>query len=240
MKKKQKKPPKQRTALLEKYRKKQLPENFAERVLDLEIHIEKSGANIDIEQLNELLFLYSSAIEYYESIESAKYIDLTTRMQNLLVKSSVLTSLENTANERRQHNISTRLSIRNCRTSMNVSHTLPETTNLFTLQNDQPFDLAEEFVDNPFERRCKRGVSVELAFHPTDNKSPAREHVAMLRKSHNIVEKEMNTQKHTFMERLAIRKQRIVDGRGSLSPRRSRPLLSAQSSLSHRQSARFA
>ena len=173
MKKKQKKAPKQRTALLEKYRKKQLPDNFAERVLDLEIHIEKSGANIDIAQLNELLFLYSSAIEYYESIESAKYLDLTTRMQNLLVKSSVLTSLENTANERRQNNFSGRLSIRNCRSSLNTSHTMPECTKLFTLPNDQPFDLADELMDQPLERKCKRGVSVEVAFQPTDNKSPA-------------------------------------------------------------------
>jgi len=71
-----------------------LPENFADRVLTLEMELDRYGENIGVEKIKELLEIYCQAIEYYESIDSSKYMDLTERMQFILVKPIVLKALD--------------------------------------------------------------------------------------------------------------------------------------------------
>jgi len=68
--------------------KKQLPPDFADRVLELEIELERDDFTIDT--LNCLLSLYSMAVEYYESIHSEKYVYYAEKIQNTLVKPEVM------------------------------------------------------------------------------------------------------------------------------------------------------
>ena len=49
----------------------QLPKNFFENVLELELKLKDK---FDIKVLQELAKLYSTAVEYYESINSPKYL----------------------------------------------------------------------------------------------------------------------------------------------------------------------
>lgn len=56
-----------------------LPENFAERVLDLETNIEMG--QFQIEDVDRLLELYSEAVQYYNSIVDKKYLHYEHKMQ---------------------------------------------------------------------------------------------------------------------------------------------------------------
>lgn len=47
-----------------------LPKNFAENLLDLELSVE--SGRFTIETINELMFLYSQAVEYYNGINDDK------------------------------------------------------------------------------------------------------------------------------------------------------------------------
>jgi len=79
-----------------------LPSQFHERVLDMELQIDKLKEKTPHYLLKELLSLYSvtfpsspaqQAIEYYGSIDSEKSIDLNLRMQSILVRPYILKSL---------------------------------------------------------------------------------------------------------------------------------------------------
>ncbi len=72
---------------------KRLPLNFHERVLELEIMIDRG--NFDIDTINDLILLYSvsflvlriyqQAVEYYNGHNDEKYTFYTDRMQTLFV-----------------------------------------------------------------------------------------------------------------------------------------------------------
>lgn len=68
--------------------KKQLPKDFAENVLDLELAIDSS--DICLEKINQLLFLYSQAVEYYNGLNDEKYMRYEARIQNMFVRPEVL------------------------------------------------------------------------------------------------------------------------------------------------------
>lgn len=66
---------------------KQLPDNFAQDVLDLEIKIEQT--KFTMEDVDRLIFLYSQAIEHYEGVDNDKYLSFYQRTQRLLNKPAV-------------------------------------------------------------------------------------------------------------------------------------------------------
>lgn len=51
---------------------KKLPHNFAHDLFNLEMDIE--SPEVDMQLVNKLLQLYATAIEYYESIKSDRYL----------------------------------------------------------------------------------------------------------------------------------------------------------------------
>ncbi|CAD8080679.1 unnamed protein product [Paramecium primaurelia] len=61
-----------------------LPANFAEKVLNLELDVESNAASK--EEIQELLELYSQAVEHYSSIKSERYTVFTNKIQALLMK----------------------------------------------------------------------------------------------------------------------------------------------------------
>ncbi len=68
-------------------RKYALPERFHERVLQLEITIERQKEHTTHEALKQLTELYSQAIEYYGYMDDVETcMDLNLRMQSILVK----------------------------------------------------------------------------------------------------------------------------------------------------------
>lgn len=66
---------------------KSLPENFFEKVLDLELKIKR---DFNMSLLQELISYYSMAIEYYESKEDIKFKDYQTRLNSLLSQPEIL------------------------------------------------------------------------------------------------------------------------------------------------------
>ena len=67
-----------------------LPEDFASKILDLEIKIQETCA---VEDINSIVGLYSSAIEFYESIHDPSYQVYQKRLHNVLNKKNVLAAL---------------------------------------------------------------------------------------------------------------------------------------------------
>lgn len=65
-----------------------LPKNFAELVLNLELLLE--SGNFTIDTVNELMQLYSQAVEYYSGMNDVRYIHFTERIQNMLIRPEIL------------------------------------------------------------------------------------------------------------------------------------------------------
>ena len=65
-------------------KRKQLPEGFANEVLDKEMSIDDN--NFDVDTVNRLIYLYSQAIEFYEGYDQEKYKSYYQRLQNLVLK----------------------------------------------------------------------------------------------------------------------------------------------------------
>ena len=61
-----------------KPKKQKLPKNFSDMVLDQELKID--SGNFDIEIVNNLMKLYSLAVEYYSGMSDEKYIFFTERI----------------------------------------------------------------------------------------------------------------------------------------------------------------
>ena len=66
---------------------KSLPENFFEKVLDIELKIKRE---FNMNLLQELINYYSTAIEYYESKEDPKFKDYQNRLNSLLAQPDIL------------------------------------------------------------------------------------------------------------------------------------------------------
>eukprot|EP00347_Sterkiella_histriomuscorum_P014601 403360260 len=70
---------------------KRLPSDFAEKVLELEMQLEQSHfQEISIEVVEQLLYLYSQAVEYYNGLNNEKYQQYADRIQNTLVRPEVI------------------------------------------------------------------------------------------------------------------------------------------------------
>lgn len=65
-----------------------LPKNFAEQVLNLELLLD--SGNFDINTINELMQLYTNAVEYYSGMNDVRYIHFTERIQNMLIRPEIL------------------------------------------------------------------------------------------------------------------------------------------------------
>jgi hypothetical protein len=76
-----------RDCILQKKVRKSLPDNFFEKVLELELRIKR---DFTMEILTEIVNLYTSAIEWYESIEDSKYKDYQNRLNILLSQPDIL------------------------------------------------------------------------------------------------------------------------------------------------------
>lgn len=81
------KTPSLRDLMLGKKVVKSLPDNFFEKVLDLELRVQ-SQFNMNL--LQELIHFYSTAIEYYESKEDPKFKDYQNRLNKLLAQPDIL------------------------------------------------------------------------------------------------------------------------------------------------------
>ena len=66
---------------------KALPPNFAEHVLNLELIIDQGNFNMDT--INELLLLYSQAVEFYDGMNDEKHVTYEARIQNMLIKPEI-------------------------------------------------------------------------------------------------------------------------------------------------------
>lgn len=75
------KTPSLRDIMFGKKNVKSLPDNFFEKVLDCELRI-RTEFNINVYQ--QLIELYSSAIEYYEINEDPKFKDYKNKLNHLL------------------------------------------------------------------------------------------------------------------------------------------------------------
>ena len=74
--------------------RKQLPPNFADNVLEAEFQIEKGNLNPLV--VDQLIYLYSQGIEYYEGIEEEvdRYQSFYTRLQNFLSRPDVTEAMK--------------------------------------------------------------------------------------------------------------------------------------------------
>ena len=66
---------------------KALPPDFAEHVLNLELGIDQGNFNMDT--INELLLLYSQAVEFYDGMNDEKHVTYEARIQNMLIKPEI-------------------------------------------------------------------------------------------------------------------------------------------------------
>jgi hypothetical protein len=73
-------------------RKMALPEDFAEKVLEIETWIDRGEFTQD--DISELMLLYSQAVEYYNSINNNKASYYTERIQMALMKPKVMEKME--------------------------------------------------------------------------------------------------------------------------------------------------
>ena len=69
-----------------------LPPNFAENVMDLEMKIEEG--NFSISDIDSLVYLYSQGIEFYEGKDENKHANFYKRTQRLLNKPSVFEAMK--------------------------------------------------------------------------------------------------------------------------------------------------
>eukprot|EP01017_Pseudomicrothorax_dubius_P004471 TRINITY_DN10903_c0_g1_i1.p1 TRINITY_DN10903_c0_g1~~TRINITY_DN10903_c0_g1_i1.p1 ORF type:complete len:235 (+),score=49.98 TRINITY_DN10903_c0_g1_i1:131-835(+) len=76
------------SVVLEDLQKKTLPPLFAERVLGLELELESSG-QVSVDVINQLVQLYSAAIEFYSSLEDKRYLVFKNKLANLLGRQTV-------------------------------------------------------------------------------------------------------------------------------------------------------
>lgn len=67
-----------------------LPNDFATKILDMELKIQH---NCKLDDINTLVTLYSSAIEFYESIHDNSYLSYQTRLHEILTRKEVLAVL---------------------------------------------------------------------------------------------------------------------------------------------------
>lgn len=81
------KTPSLRDLMLGKKVVKSLPDNFFEKVLDLELKVKRE---FNMKILQELINFYSTAIEYYESKEDPKFRDYQNRLNILLSQPDIL------------------------------------------------------------------------------------------------------------------------------------------------------
>ncbi|KAL4480507.1 hypothetical protein ABPG72_022262 [Tetrahymena utriculariae] len=80
---------------------KSLPKGFAEEVLKLEMDIEISET-LELKQVHHLIELYALGVGYYESIGDTKYLYFHKKMNNLMMKPSVLESMNNSVKEQKE------------------------------------------------------------------------------------------------------------------------------------------
>ena len=76
---------------------KSLPDNFHERVVELEHKIEQRRFNLD--NVNELMLLYSQAVEYYNGINDNKFVIYQDLIQKILVKPEVLIAMSSASKD---------------------------------------------------------------------------------------------------------------------------------------------
>ena len=69
------------------HRKVEIPEDFAEKALEIESWIDRGEFTTD--DISELMLLYSQAVEYYNSVSSHKSSYYTERIQMALMKPGV-------------------------------------------------------------------------------------------------------------------------------------------------------
>mmetsp|Transcript_2114 Transcript_2114/g.1994 ORF Transcript_2114/g.1994 Transcript_2114/m.1994 type:complete len:151 (-) Transcript_2114:909-1361(-) len=67
---------------------KNLPENFHDKVIELEMAIDKG--QLEIENINELIRLYAQAVEYYNGHNDDKFTFYTDKIQTTLMKPEIL------------------------------------------------------------------------------------------------------------------------------------------------------
>jgi hypothetical protein len=78
-----------------------LPKDFANQVLNHELQIDHGDFNMHT--INELVGLYSRAIEYYNGMNDEKYTYFESRIQNLLIRPEVLTLMTSHAKNPAKH-----------------------------------------------------------------------------------------------------------------------------------------
>lgn len=76
---------------------KQLPPDFANQVLNLELQIDHGDFTMGT--INDLMLLYSQAVEYYNGMNDEKYTYFESRIQNLLVRPEVLQVMANASKD---------------------------------------------------------------------------------------------------------------------------------------------
>jgi hypothetical protein len=65
-----------------------LPQDFSEQVLDLEAEVQMGC--VTREQVDELITLYSQAVEYYACQSSQRYLVYEQKLQNLMIKPEIM------------------------------------------------------------------------------------------------------------------------------------------------------
>ena len=64
------------------------PPNMAERILECDYILEQN--EITIEEVNQIIEVYTQSVEYYESINSDKYIFLGKKLKNVYQNPKVI------------------------------------------------------------------------------------------------------------------------------------------------------
>lgn len=95
------KTPSLRDMMLGKKVVKSLPENFFEKVLDIELKIKRE---FNMTLLQELINYYSTAIEYYESKEDIKFKDYQNRLNALLSQPDILKKMSDVSKASKSYN----------------------------------------------------------------------------------------------------------------------------------------
>lgn len=90
-----KRPPTLRESILGRNVIKKLPDNFFEKVLQCEVTLKK---DFNIQVLQELIYYYTAAVEYYESIDNPKYKHYSHSLNLLLTQPEIVKNLSGKKN----------------------------------------------------------------------------------------------------------------------------------------------
>jgi hypothetical protein len=166
----------------------EIPSSLATEILEKELDFDKT---VTLPLINELVSLYTKAIEHYETQENPKYLDFQDRLHRMLLTPAALAVLQQQS-----------LPHQHSRTPRSTSDAL-----------DSPTEKAAQFRQSQADRRRKI-MSDQLSFVLSDAKSTNSStgildaHQSFSEVASSTVKSEIKTQEQGLEQKIVARKNR--------------------------------